>query len=248
MNKHYILAIPSDLRGKLLDYSRLYAYPVIPELELKNGKVLILDSGAFGLSKQKREIDINYMKQLNEHYKKFNGSDSLPIIAVAPDKYLDPIRTMDNFKFWKNQNYCNIAPVLQCNEENKINLNFLKIQVDFYANYTKEVILFSNPGLTGLEMRGQKIEDLFKYIKNIGFKWIHILGAGWFPEDIANYDKIRFFDSIDTIQYYKSAKINKLSWDKKISSDYESKALSNAKYGNYLLNSLRNKILGINYV
>jgi len=43
----FVCPVPSWLRGKLLEYNRLYAFPVIPE-SLQNAEFQILDSGAYG--------------------------------------------------------------------------------------------------------------------------------------------------------------------------------------------------------
>lgn len=248
MIKEYVLPVPKDLRNKLLEYNRLYAYPTVPELEQIN-KFIILDSGAFGLSKLNKEIDKAYMFRLNQHYLKFGASDKFPIIAVAPDVFLNPIKTIENFEYWQKKGYCRVSPVLQASENKKLDYNLFKFQVDFYKKYSNDFILFSNPSMTAIDMINQDVERIFTYIKDSGFKWIHILGAGWFPTDIRNYNRIKNFDSLDTIAYYTSAQQEKESWDKSLKSDdWIEKSLKNAKYGNYLINELLNNILGKHYV
>ena len=48
----FVCPVPNFMRNSLLKYNRLYAYPVIPELDNEN--LIILDSGAFALFMQKK--------------------------------------------------------------------------------------------------------------------------------------------------------------------------------------------------
>ena len=46
------------------------------------------------------------------------------------------------------------------------------------------------------------LEELFKYMKEQGVIWIHVLGAGWSLEDIRDWCSIDYFESLDSIAYY----------------------------------------------
>ena len=86
----YVFPVPIFLRRKLLEYKRLYAFPAAPEI-----KPFILDSGAFALSKSGKKMNEDYLERLYLHYKKYE------CWKVAPDVFLNPIKTMKNFKFWE---------------------------------------------------------------------------------------------------------------------------------------------------
>lgn len=178
--------------------SRLYAYPAKPRFE-NHGHITILDSGAYGLSQCGRRITLNYMKKLSEHYKTFATKNTF---CVAPDEFLNPVQSMMNMRSWfKNGFYKNVAAVIQAEQKNKINLNSLKSQADFYRKYT-DVAFFSNNNLYAEDAKLLHLEELFKYMKSIGFKWIHVLGAGWSIRDILEWQEIKYFDSCDSVAYY----------------------------------------------
>ena len=188
---------------KIQGISRLFAFPVEPHFE-NNGRIVILDSGAFGLSVKKRKMSLKHMEQLNGFYHKY--SDKENVICVAPDEFLNPVQTMMNFKKWrKNGFFHKVAAVLQCERKYEVNIEQLKWQAEFYREYT-DVIFFSNNGLRGKYAQSIGIERLFKYMKeNLNVKWIHVLGAGWGIEDIKDWCAIPYFDSLDSIAYYRSS-------------------------------------------
>lgn len=184
---------------KIKGISRLFAYPKAPHFD-NRGKVVILDSGAFGLSLQGRKITKNHMQKLNKHYRKYARENTL---CIAPDIFLNPMESMWNMRTWfKNNYYPHVTAVIQCTQKGWIDLNDLKYQADYYSNFTNE-FCFSNNGLTGEMAQYFRLERLFEYMKkNLNAKWIHILGAGWSLKDIKDWMKISYFDSMDSIAYY----------------------------------------------
>lgn len=189
---------------KIQGISRLFAFPVEPHFE-NNGRMVIIDSGAYGLSVKKRKMTQKYMQELNEHYTKYGNNEHT--ICVAPDEFLNPSQTMYNFQKWrKNGFFPRVAAVLQCERKHEVNIEQLKWQAEFYREYT-DTIFFSNNGLRGQYAQQIGIEELFRYMKEeLNVKWIHVLGAGWSMEDIQNWCAIGYFDSLDSIAYYRSSK------------------------------------------
>ncbi len=182
---------------KIEGLARLYAYPCEPRFE--NGGLVILDSGAFGLSQSGGKMNFAYMQKLSQHYEKYYRDGML---CVAPDEFLNPIQSMMNFQKWhKSGLFANITPVLQCEKKFVVNAKSILQQAEFYSVYS-DTILFSNPGLTAEMSREQNIEQVFKRVKEIGYKWIHNLGAGWNIEDIRAWANIRYLDSFDSVSYY----------------------------------------------
>lgn len=184
---------------KIKGISRLFAYPKAPHFE-NRGSLVILDSGAYGLSLQGRKITKAHMKKLDEHYRKYANEKTL---CIAPDEFLGPMQSMWNMRKWfKNGYYPDIAAVIQADRMRKIDINNLKYQADYYSNFTDE-FCFSNNGLTGKMAINFNLEKLFEYMKKeLGAKWIHVLGAGWSLQDIKDWQQIRYFDSLDSVAYY----------------------------------------------
>jgi len=189
----YVFPIPIRLRGRLLDFKRLYAFPAIPE-----ENPFILDSGAFALSKSGGRMDGEYFERLYKYYKKYFGSYAH---NVAPDVFLNPRQTMKNFEVWREKYAdCQVWPVIQCTSK-KIEWALIKYQLDFYSELFNclKILFFSNPSLRGSSYP----KDIFQKIKDqYRVEWIHILGAGWNLEDIKIYARLEGLDSIDSIAYY----------------------------------------------
>lgn len=187
--------------AKIDGISRLFAYPAKPHFD-NNGRIVILDSGAFGLSVAKKKMNLNYMKELSEHYNQYYKNN---VICIASDEFLNPSQSMRNIQIWtKNNLFSDITAVLQADKKHIINIDNLKMQIDFYLNFTNK-ICFSNNGLYG--KHAKSLEKAFYYAKNKGVKWIHILGAGWSLEDIKDWEKVKYFDSMDSIMYYKNPNV-----------------------------------------
>ena len=182
---------------KIEGLNRLYAFPCEPQF--KNNGLVILDSGAFGLSQSGGKMNFAYMKRLSEHYEKYYRENML---CVAPDEFLNPMQSMLNFQKWhKSGLFKHISPVLQCEKKFVINAHSILQQAEFYKTYS-DTIFFSNPALTAKMSKAQGIEKILKKIKEMGYKWIHNLGAGWDIEDIKRWRDMQYLDSFDSIAYY----------------------------------------------
>lgn len=187
--------------SKIQGISRLFAYPGKPHF-CNNGEITILDSGAFGLSQYGGKITYNYMQRLSKHYEEYAKEEN--VLCVAPDEFLNPMQSMWNLRKWFKYGFYtkNIAAIIQAERKEYIDMNNLKFQVDYYSNFT-DIMFFSNNGLTGEMAKMFKLEELFRYMKEIHkVKWIHILGAGWNIKDIKDWCSINYFDSLDSIAYY----------------------------------------------
>lgn len=188
---------------KIEGLARLYAYPCEPRFENKG--LVILDSGAFGLSQSGGIMNLDYMKKLSAYYERYYREN---VLCVAPDSFLNPLQSLMNFKTWhKNKLFKNITPVLQCEKKYVIEEKRLLQQADFYKDYS-ENIFFSNPSLNFEMSKSQNIEKILKKIKQMGYKWIHNLGAGWNIEDIKGWSTVSALDSFDSIAYYTTKNIN----------------------------------------
>lgn len=178
--------------------SRLFAYPCEPHFDNK-GQIVILDSGAFGLYEQGRKMTDSHMKKLSAHYEKYHAEN---VLCIAPDEFLNPATSMLNCRKWLNKGYFkHITPVLQAEKKGFIDIDNLKYQADFYRQYS-DTVCFSNNGLMGTDAKYLKLERITKYCKDIGFRWLHVLGAGWNIDDILSWSEIKYIDSIDSIAYY----------------------------------------------
>ena len=51
-----------------------------------------------------------------------------------------------------------------------------------------------------------RVEKVWTYVKEQGFEWIHLLGAGWDLDDIKAWKSSKYIDSMDSIAYYTSPK------------------------------------------
>lgn len=190
---------------KIKGISRLYAYPCEPHFE-NESKIVILDSGAFGLSRYGAKITLPYMIKLSAHYEKFAKSNTL---CIAPDEFLNPVQTMKNFRTWQRNNlFSKITPVLQRSVKKIVNIDELKMQAEYYREYS-DTVCVANAGMYGHEALLSRMDVLLRYIKkDLDYQWIHILGAGYSIEDIDNWKKVGNFDSLDSRAYFITKDIN----------------------------------------
>jgi hypothetical protein len=189
---------------ELQGYNRLFAFPSTP---VNNNKLIILDSGAFGLSVQNKKMSNEHMEKLNEHYIKNYKQN---FMCASPDEFLNPLQSMYNFKKWLDLGYFDkISPVLQCKINKIIDLKDLLEQSKFYAQYSKtNKWFFSNPGLTAEQAGEQNIKEFIFFIKEkFKIERVHNLGSGWSLQDILEYKKMNCFDSIDSISWYNTKNI-----------------------------------------
>jgi hypothetical protein len=231
MLMRYVLPVPRELRGALLAYSRLYAYPVEPEPPPADGFV-ILDSGAFGLAMAGKHMDDGYISALAAHYERYAADD---VLCVAPDEYPNPRKTMENFRSWTG---VSVVPVIQFAKKRCVELHIVLRQAMFYGTYRKRlprycdrpVVALSNPGLRSHEVAANVWRMVANVIRQfIPNAWLHVLGAGWDAYDIAGWSSLSCFDSIDSIAYYTAAQDGE-AWNRSARSTWQQIAVHNAAY------------------
>lgn len=201
MEKCFVACINSRLPDLFKSVSRLYAFPAKPDTETVN-EFVILDSGAFSLSLKGKEIDIPYMGRLHGYYRKYGAGNSFPVLGIAPDKFPDPDRTMQNYLTWIRLFKLPVVPVIQFSRMKHIDVFLGRKQGLFYREFGNRIIAISNPGLKAKDAQTLKI--LIDQLRKMDYSWIHCLGAGWNYNDCADWGKLGF-DSIDSISYYSDA-------------------------------------------
>lgn len=146
------------------------------------------------------------MIKLSAHYEKFAKSNTL---CIAPDEFLNPVQTMKNFRTWQRNNlFSKITPVLQRSVKKIVNIDELKMQAEYYREYS-DTVCVANAGMYGHEALLSRMDVLLRYIKkDLDYQWIHILGAGYSIEDIDNWKKVGNFDSLDSRAYFITKDIN----------------------------------------
>lgn len=185
---------------KIKNLNRLFAFPVIPTF--KNKALVILDSGAFGLSIQKKKMNTKYFRELSNYYEKYYKVYD-KVLCIAPDVFKNPFQSMQNVKIWRAlELFKNITPVLQNSRALVIDKDELKYQVDVYTKLNYKTLAYSIHSANGMLHKQQHIEEIFFYAREKGVAHIHCLGAGWSLEDIAVWQSIDGFDTFDSIAYY----------------------------------------------
>jgi len=180
---------------------RLYAFPGSPDPPPPDGFV-ILDSGAFGLYQRSAAIDVRHMWRLADHYRPYAGQPGYH--CIAPDVFLDPGQTMRNWRWWQDNIGLPVVPVIQFRRMRRLDLFTVYKQALFYAPWQPSFVAISNPGLRAIE--SATIKHACQIVREItGAQWLHNLGAGWDPRDIAAWHDLGCFDSIDSIAYYTDA-------------------------------------------
>lgn len=204
----FVFAVTPLLRGHLLEYPRLYAFPAEPERTHADGERLILDSGAFGLFKRGGRMDAAYMESLHAHYTRFGADNQWPVVGIAPDVYLSPRETVRNWHRWHAAGRAPVAPVIQFPAERRIDLKSVYWQAQVYRGVPW--IAVSNPSARGLEALRSEMPTAIQMLREItGAQWVHILGAGWDIDDLRAWARMPGVDSADSIAYA----INDMAWD-----------------------------------
>ena len=199
----FVCAVPPELDGRLDEtLARLYAYPRRPEPR-GSAPLVILDSGAFALSQQGRRIDQNHMRALAAHYHAHRGTG---VWCMAPDVYLDPNATMSNWTWWRYHVGIPVVPVVQFTRAGVVDLYSAARQAAFYAAATPDVIAVSNNALTASEAGPVMAEACALIREKTGASWLHLLGGGWSPGDLARWRDLDCVQSMDTIAYYTDAR------------------------------------------
>ncbi len=183
---------------ELTNCGRLFAYPNIPTPS--KCERIILDSGAFALSRRKGYMTRAYMEDLSKHYQ-LHADDKT--ICAAPDVVRDPFKTMRNFKDWiASGKYADITPVIQSSLKGRFDVSEYTYQIDFYTSeYHVKSMMFSNRSRAD-EAKVSGIGKVFCYAKSRGVEYIHMLGAGWDLQDVLDWATIPCLDSIDSTSYY----------------------------------------------
>lgn len=230
----FVCPVPKWLRGKLLKFNRLYAYPVEPEL-IGNAEFQILDSGAYGLSLSGGKMDDEYLFNLNNHYLKFGGKN---IFCVAPDTFLNFKETIKKFENWHKLGYSKVCPVIQMPKKGNFDQRTISYQLDYYSDFfggNIDFLFFSNPSVRCIETP----TDLFSWMKEkYCIEKIHNLGAGWDFRDIQDWSRIKGLDSIDTIAYYNAVNKPDGNWAN-AQSKRDVKAINNVKFANKIMHHVR---------
>ena len=235
IKNRFICPIPEWLRGELLEYNRLYAYPVIPE-DIGISEFQILDSGGYSLMKQKRRMSYKYIENLAIHYSEYDHEKRY---LAAPDVGGNMWETMKNFEYYITQYSNNVQPVLHYTSP-YWDFSELKYQLDFYKERINDKkFIFSGKGRANVELMKKygakhKINLIQKILKN---HWLHIFGIGWGVHDCRELAKFGKSFSIDTINYYQAAEVlsrNANEWDN-YETDRVKAAIINASKANNLL-------------
>lgn len=188
---------------KIQGLNRLYAYPCEPKF-VNNGLV-ILDSGAFGLSHYGGKITFSYMQKLSAHYEKYYRDG---VLCVAPDVFLNPHETMMNFMKWhRSKLFPNISPVLQPDNDVYFSRELLLRQAEFYCTYS-ETVFVGVPKSLAMQPNNLQFWEELKSLKNMGYRWIHALGVGWTLQGIKEWANMPYLNSFDSIAYYTTRNVN----------------------------------------
>jgi hypothetical protein len=211
----FILSANKLLNPELRDFNRLYAYPTIPDLD--DEKTILLDSGAYMLSMQRRVMTLGYIDKLAAHYQHYAISDN--IHCIAPDCFKNPVVSIRQYRHFVDNYSVPIAPVLQF-VSSEIDLFNTKKQIDTYARLSKSrMICLSNNKFNPVKQS----RELLHIVDNIRRKFsnthIHVLGAGYNHNNVKDWMKLGI-DSMDSVSYYTDAQ-HRLAWRR---NSYETQA------------------------
>lgn len=197
----YVCASHKEL--DLRKFNRLYSFPNIPVLDDHNR--IILDSGAFGLSKSGRAMDDEYIASLASHYKQYAKQDN--VFCIAPDVFKNPALSMRQYEHFRSAHNVNVVPVLQFHSKN-IDLFSAKKQIHYYSQYSRGMICISNNKFDPVKQKKELIY-LVVEIKKL-FSLIHVLGAGYSHNNVKDWLRLGV-NSIDSISYYTDAQAG-IAW------------------------------------
>jgi len=207
----YVLAHTPHAEPWITTRPRLYAYPKVPDVS--GDALVLLDSGAFGLSLRGQRINDTHMVKLADHYRQHTGGHVIPI---APDEFLNPSRSMSNFEHWHEHHAIPVAPVIQMRHERHFDAMSAQRQLAFYKTYPlplfagRPVMCFSNAAWRAIEFErhasGLRLALRMHFPAGV---WLHNLGAGWDLHDIRAWAALDIFSSIDSIAWYTDADAGK---------------------------------------
>lgn len=230
-SNRFVLPIPTYLRGKLLPYNRLYAYPVIPE-PVGESEFQILDSGGYALWKQGRSMSKAYMDQLGEHY--FLHGQAANVYCAAPDKSQDAKQTIRNTAYFLSNHRAKIQPIFHF-PDCKFDMSLLRYQIAAYKELFGESCDFVFWGGT-MDKAAKMLNPVLRYKLDLlraelGVKWIHFLGAGWNKREVEALAKFDRGISFDTLAYYNCATSKAWSandWGNWVEGDKAATSIQNA--------------------
>ncbi|MFZ4816390.1 MAG: hypothetical protein ACOYL5_17780 [Phototrophicaceae bacterium] len=203
----YVLSHTPKANDWIAQHPRLYAYPKLPDTS--GSELVILDSGAFGLSMRGQSMNATYLHALAAYYRQYAATN---VIAVAPDQFKAPQVSMNQFKVWHEAGSPTVSPVLQMRSHKRFDLADLHRQLVLYQRFPlprwqgRPVICFSNAGWHGIEFQRHVLS--LKLVLQRAFPsgvWLHNLGAGWDIEDIHAWRDCGIFASADSIAWYTDA-------------------------------------------
>lgn len=224
----FILSSNHKLEPELSSFDRLYAYPNIPIITKEH--MIILDSGAFALSKKKKKMDNDYMHKLAQHYSWYEKHDN--VFFVAPDVFKFPELSMEQFLFFKGICKVDVAPVIQF-KENFVDLFSARKQIKFYAQHCQPRMVCISNHAFDIGKEADNIKLLVSMLKEqFGDIKIHVLGAGFNSVDVAKWQSTGI-TSMDSISYYSDAPKHQWQFGKATvepsSKSFKEVALHNAK-------------------
>lgn len=205
----FILSSNHKLEPELSGFDRLYAYPNLPIIT--DDHMIILDSGAFALSKKKQKMDQAYFEKLAEHYSWYVKHDN--VYFVAPDVFKSAELSMRQFVEFKAICDIDVAPVIQFSEPS-VDLFSAKKQIKFYkAHCQPRMVCISNHKFD-ISKEADNIAAVVNMIKEaFGDIKIHVLGAGFNSYDVAMWQSTGI-TSMDSISYYTDAPKHKWQFGK----------------------------------
>ncbi len=188
-------------------FNRLYAYPNIPLLD--DSHRIILDSGAFGLSKSGGEMNGLYISKLAKHYKKYGNQAN--VFCIAPDVFKNSTQSIKQYEeFIGRHKEIKVAPVIQFTSSH-IDLFSIKKQIATYQKITNSRMFCISNNKFDAVKQFKELKFIVDEIKRKnGNILIHVLGAGYSHNNVKDWMKTGV-DSIDSISYYTDAQAG-LEW------------------------------------
>lgn len=217
----------------LQKFNRLYAFPTVPDLAGDN--MVILDSGAFALSKSGKKMNADYMQRLADHYRHYQTRDN--VFCIAPDVFKNSFLSVRQYQnFIADFADVPVCPVVQF-KSSTIDLFSTKKQIDSYAQMRQSrFVAISNNAFCPLKQH-KELSYITDYIRRrFGSVWVHVLGAGYSHNNVKDWLKTGV-NSIDSISYYTDAQHNMRwlahSYNHEISQlDFKTLAIENARVAN----------------
>lgn len=224
----FILSSNNRLEPQLSEFDRLYAYPNVPNITKNH--MIILDSGAFSLSKKKQQMDDEYIRNLATHYEVYRDFENL--YFIAPDVFKFPELSMRQYAYFKTFCDVDVAPVLQFKSPSA-DLFSAKKQIDFYKKTGKPRLICISNHKFNIDSQATNICHIVNMIHQaFGDIKIHVLGAGFNSLDVAKWMNTGV-TSMDSVSYYSDAPHHKWQFGKatvEASNDnFKDTALHNAK-------------------